>query len=74
MMGLKVVEIDYAIDSVSEVREALSLSQCRCLYFAPSFEGTDKLLLLRKSIPEFYECEFEFCIFVVVRIFIYVYV
>ena len=65
MMGLKVVEIDFAIDTVPEVRKALASAKCRCLYFAPNFEGSDKLLLLRKSIPEFYECMCSFFNFVV---------
>lgn len=54
--GFKVVDIDINITQVSEVRECMRLAQCKVLYFQTQHENTDHILLLRKSIPEFFHC------------------
>ncbi len=56
-VGLKVFEIDSKINTVAQVRKFLTASQCRSLWFQPYDGEQNNLLLLRKSIPELYECE-----------------
>jgi hypothetical protein len=56
-LGLRIADIDPTIDAVGQVREFLKLSQCKTIVFAPSFGDTNYIQLLRKAIPEFYECK-----------------
>jgi len=53
-MGMKVVDFDPKISTVADLRAALGQAQCRALFFDPVNATQDKLLLLRKAIPEFY--------------------
>lgn len=58
--GWKVVDIDTKINSVPELREALKAASdagASSLYFFPQ-KDVDHILLLRKSIPEFFHCNF----------------
>ena len=55
-IGAKIVDVDTAINSVAEVREFLRKSAPKAIFFDPVTETHDNLLLLRKSIPEFFEC------------------
>lgn len=50
-MGLKVFDMDIAIDTVTDVRACLEAADCRMIVFDPE---DDRLQLLRKAIPEFY--------------------
>ena len=50
-------ELDPAIDNVADLRNALKLANCKAIFFDPVTETQDNLLLLRKAIPEFYECK-----------------
>ena len=56
-MGLKVVDIDMKLTEVSEIRAFLKAADCRAIFFKPVHEEHDHLLLLRKAIPEFFECK-----------------
>lgn len=59
--GLNVVEIDEAINDVKTLRNALWAAKVRYLFFCPEVEDvSNHLMLLRKAIPEFYDCEFLF--------------
>jgi len=49
--GLKVFDIDVSINTVDNLRACLKASDCRLILFCPE---DDRLLLLRKAIPEFY--------------------
>lgn len=53
-VGLKIVDIDPTIDSVADLRKALSVEQIKAIVFEPQTATKDNLLLLRKSIPEFF--------------------
>lgn len=53
-MGMKVVDIDPKISNVAELRIVLAQAECKALFFDPINDQQDKLLLLRKAIPEFY--------------------
>ncbi len=64
-IGLQIVDIDPAISSVDDLRQALSLAKCKAIIFDPVTESQNNLLMLRKAIPEFYEC---MCIFRLVKI------
>lgn len=55
--GLRVVEAPSADLTVAQLRQFLTLSGCRAVYFDPVTESQDRLLLLRKAIPEFFDCE-----------------
>lgn len=58
-IGAKVVDLDYGINNVNQVRDALRLAKARMIVFNPNKEGSgneNKLMLLRKAIPEFYYC------------------
>jgi len=59
-MGLKVVDFDPKISTVADLRAALGQAQCRALFFEPVSAAQDKLLLLRKAIPEFYHFDDTF--------------
>lgn len=54
---MKVVDIDSSITDVDAMRKTLSLIKVNALFFSPVTESLDNLLLLRKSIPEFYYCK-----------------
>lgn len=56
-IGAKVVDIDTNIGTVGEVRDVLKTIKAKALIFDPVTDQQDNLLLLRKSIPEFFECE-----------------
>jgi hypothetical protein len=58
-MGMIVADISPDISNVSEVREALKLADCKAIFFSPVSSTQDNLLLLRKSIPELYECNYN---------------
>jgi len=53
-LGMKVVDIDPELTSVTDIRSALTAAKCKALYFNPESETQNNLLLLRKSIPEFF--------------------
>lgn len=53
-IGMLVIDIDPALSTVKEVRQALKVANCKALIFEPVTETQDNLLLLRKSIPEFF--------------------
>eukprot|EP01041_Mallomonas_annulata_P010748 gene10748-22457_t len=53
-IGLKVVDIDTSINTVPDLRQALSIANCKAIVFEPQTDTTDNLLLLRKAIPEFF--------------------
>ncbi len=55
--GLRVFEFDRDLHSVKQVRAALTASQCKSIWFNPTFGEQNNLLTLRKSIPELYECD-----------------
>ena len=55
--GLVVAEVDLSVDSIAHVRETLKLSNCKAIVFDPITDTQDNMMLLRKSIPEFYHCE-----------------
>lgn len=52
--GMRIFDIDTNLNSVSEIREWLKISNCKAIYFDPVDENHNKLLLLRKAIPEFF--------------------
>lgn len=56
-LGVKVVDLDNSFTSVADVRKALSIAKCRAIIFTPVNDTQDKLLLLRKAIPEFFYCK-----------------
>jgi hypothetical protein len=58
---VKVVELDNKITEVSDLRKALTLAKCNALFFTPVTASQDNLMLLRKSIPEFFYCELYLC-------------
>lgn len=58
--GLKVVDVDIKLTEISEIRAFLTAANCKVIYFKPEHEDHDYLLLLRKAIPEFFECETSF--------------
>ena len=60
-IGIKVADIDFNISNVNDMRECLKLSKCKAIFFEPVSEKQNNLLLLRKSIPELYECMFYYC-------------
>lgn len=58
-MGMNVVEIDESVNTVNSLRKALTAGKLRTLVFCPEIEDiSNNLKLLRKTIPEFYECNF----------------
>jgi len=59
-IGLKVMDIDVSITEISDLRSALKLANCKALYFDPVDETHNKLLLLRKAIPEFFACNYTY--------------
>ena len=57
-IGAKVVELSNDITTVGDVRLALAAAKAKVIAFdVNKNSGQDKLLLLRKSIPEFYHCK-----------------
>ena len=61
MLGLKIFEVSPSdVKSVADLRQALSLSSCKALFFAPHFADADNLMLLRKAVPEFYYYDDEY--------------
>jgi hypothetical protein len=50
-LGLKIFDMDIAINTVKDIRECLAQAECRMIVFDPE---DDRLNLLRKAIPEFY--------------------
>lgn len=62
-IGLKIIDVDTALTSVSEIRSFLAASNCKAIFFNPEDENHNKLLLLRKAIPEFFECGYSAFIF-----------
>ena len=71
-MGLKVADIDLNISNVEDMRKCLQISKCKAIFFDPVTETQDNLLLLRKSIPELYECT-NFIILLLLKLFIFIY-
>jgi hypothetical protein len=59
--GLKVVDIDTTIKSVSQFREALRIAKCTALIFPIKMESDNRVhdnrLFLRQVIPELLSCE-----------------
>lgn len=53
-MGMRVVDIDPAVSTVKELRTILAQAECKALFFEPTNEKQDNMLLLRKTIPEFF--------------------
>eukprot|EP00605_Chrysophyceae_sp_TOSAG23-4_P002549 GSChrysophyteH1.ASY1.ANO1.2814.1 assembled CDS len=53
-MGVKVVDIDISISKVADLRAVLKQANAKALFFEPVTDTGDNLLLLRKSIPEFF--------------------
>jgi hypothetical protein len=54
-MGMEVVDFGNAIGSVEDLRAALgSAKNIKAIFFEPTNEAQDNLLLLRKAIPEFF--------------------
>lgn len=51
--------MDTSISSVTDIRESLTSSKCKAIIFEPQTETQDNLLLLRKSIPEFFDYDDE---------------
>ena len=59
-IGARVVELSNDITSVNDVRLALAAAKAKLIAFDVNKNTpSDKLLLLRKSIPEFYHCKFS---------------
>lgn len=54
--GLKVVDIDTSITDINDIRKSLSLANAKAIYFKPEHGEHNYLKLLRKSIPEFFDC------------------
>mmetsp|Transcript_54538 Transcript_54538/g.111264 ORF Transcript_54538/g.111264 Transcript_54538/m.111264 type:complete len:248 (+) Transcript_54538:2-745(+) len=54
-MGMKIVDVDHEITDVAEIRKFLAAAKCKVIFFKQVHEDADYLLLLRKSIPEFFE-------------------
>ena len=54
-LGLKVVEFDASINSMEDLRAALSMAEAKTIIFDPISGDVDQLMLLRKAIPEFFE-------------------
>lgn len=57
-IGLHVYDIDTKISKVQDVRDYLTESKCKAIIFEPVNEEQDNLKLLRKAIPEFFECNY----------------
>ncbi len=57
--GLKVVEAPEVL-SVAQLRQYLTIADPKAIYFDPITDSQNKLLLLRKAIPEFFYCESYF--------------
>jgi ssDNA-specific exonuclease RecJ len=55
-IGLKVVDVDMDVTELSAVRSFLAETKPKAIYFKPQHDDADYLLLLRKAIPEFFEC------------------
>jgi len=51
--------MDTSISNVADIRSSLTASQCKAIFFEPQTESQDNLLLLRKSIPEFFDYDDE---------------
>ena len=56
-IGLKVVDVDPSLSAVADLRQVLSFSACKAIFFEPVSATQDNLLLLRKAIPEFFYCK-----------------
>ena len=54
-VGMKIVEAPETM-TVPQLRQFLALEPIKTLYFDPVSPTQDRLLLLRKAIPEFYYC------------------
>jgi hypothetical protein len=54
--GLKIVDVNLKITDIADIRAFLTAAQCKVIYFKPEHDEHDYLLLLRKAIPEFFEC------------------
>merc|ERR1719223_2579182 len=54
-MGIKVFDIDSSVTTVAQLRSCLKSSACKIIFFDPVDETKNKLEMLRKAIPEFYE-------------------
>jgi hypothetical protein len=55
--GIKVVDIDTSLTDIKDIREWLKASQCKTIYFNLETSEQDTMLLLRKAIPEFFDCK-----------------
>lgn len=55
--GFKVVDVDYQLTAIDEIRDFLKSANCKVIYFKPVHENHDYLKLLRQAIPEFFECK-----------------
>jgi non-ribosomal peptide synthetase component E (peptide arylation enzyme) len=58
-IGMKVVDVDLDVTELSAVRSFLAETKPKAIYFKPQHEDADYLLLLRKAIPEFFECTYR---------------
>jgi hypothetical protein len=56
-LGVKVADLDNTVTDVDDIREFLRHAKCKMIVFQPATEDADYLNLLRKAIPEFYECQ-----------------
>ena len=53
-MGLEVVDFASSVENVEDLRAVLGSAPIKALFFEPTNDTQDKLLLLRKAIPEFF--------------------
>jgi len=53
-IGLTVVDFGSTVTTVEDLRQSLSLSKCKAVFFEPQSDTNNNLLLLRKAIPEFF--------------------
>jgi hypothetical protein len=58
--GFKVVDIDVNITDVVSIREFLRASEAKAIYFLPTYNDVNYTNLLRKAIPEFFNCKLKF--------------
>jgi hypothetical protein len=58
-IGLKVVDVNPSdLATVADVRSFLKVASPKAIIFQPVSDTQDNLMLLRKSIPEFFYCEY----------------
>ncbi len=53
-LGLTVIDFGSEVNTVADLRQGLALADCHSIYFEPSNASLNKLMLLRKAIPEFF--------------------